>query len=720
MVEEENKDKNQEISINQEEQTENTPAEGIPDVQSDIKIEDIQIPVKKFFSIPFICLAIILPVCIFAAGIILEKTMMDLPSMYQIENFSPKISAKIYDKDNNLISEFFTERRTFTPIEKIPKHLQEAFIAIEDNDFYDHWGVSIRGIARAASKIIKNVSVSEGGSTITQQLARMMFLTSDKNMNRKLKEMILAIQIESVYSKDEIMQFYANQAYFGFGAYGVQSAALTYFGKNVEDLTLSECATLAAIPKSPNFYNPFKDPKASLMRRNLVLFKMKELGYITEEAQADALQDEIPVQQSDIDKIKEQGGYFAEYVRILLAKKYGLDELYTNGFSVYTTLDMSMQKAAEDSMEKMLSRFDNRRKSFWKKRKQEPVKVQGALLAIDARTGAIRAMVGGRSFEESEFNRAVQAKRQPGSSFKPFVYLAALEEGYQPEDMIEDRPLIFSYNKGTGRWTLLSNDIVDMESMAEKIPEKDLANSDKFWRPLNYDRKYRGAVTLETALALSINTCAVELIRRISPKKVISLARRLGISSSLIDSFSLALGVSEVTLNEMVGAYGVLASGGLKNDPYVISRIEDRHGNIIEQHFDEPVEVVSANTSFVMTNMLRQVVLRGSGGDARRLGHPSAGKTGTTNDFADAWFIGYTNDIAAGVWVGYDDRKIDLGHNAAGGVVAAPIWTDFMKKALDKTPVTKFKKRKPLPKKVVRIKKRPFAAKTTAKTAKKR
>ncbi|MDR3243922.1 MAG: PBP1A family penicillin-binding protein [Elusimicrobiota bacterium] len=648
---------------------------------------------NKWITIPLIVSVLFIAICIIVIGILLEKTMTDLPSAYQIENFEPNLSAKIYDNKNNLIAEFFTERRTFVPIHKIPKHIQNAFVAIEDNDFYNHWGVSVRGIARAASRMVKNVKVSEGGSTITQQLARMMFLNADQNMSRKLKEMLLAIQIESIYSKDEIMQSYVNQAYFGFGAYGAHSAALTYFKKDIGDLTLGECAIIAAIPKSPNYYNPFKDPKASLVRRNLVLAKMRELGYITQEQEEEALKEPLPVQTADIIKIEKSGDYFIEYIRIMLANKYGLDELYTNGFSVYTTFDMKMQKDAEVVVENMLSKFDRKRAKYFKRKKIEPVKVQGALLAIDAKTGAIKAMVGGRDFKESEFNRAVQAKRQPGSSFKPFVYLAALEEGYSPGDTIEDRPMIFTYNKRTNKWTLLSNDEIDLENMAERLYEKDLASSDKIWKPLNYDRRYRGEVTIETALALSINTCAIELIRRVSPRKVIAIARRLGISSYLIDSLSLALGVSEVTLHEMVGAYTVFAAGGMKMEPYVISKIEDRNGSVIEEHIHEPIEIVSAQTSFIMTNMLKSVVQIGSARDALRLGRQSAGKTGTTNDFADAWFIGYTNELVTGVWVGYDDRRIDLGNNAAGGIVAAPIWTNFMKKALAKTPPTRFRKR---------------------------
>ncbi|MDR3049640.1 MAG: PBP1A family penicillin-binding protein [Elusimicrobiota bacterium] len=647
---------------------------------------------KKRKSIPFIFFGLSVAVLIVCGGFIFEYLLSDMPSMYQLEDFTPKLSAKIYDKDNNLISEFFTERRSFVPITQIPKDLQNAFIAIEDNDFYEHWGVSIRGIMRAASRIITRVRLAEGGSTITQQLARTMFLTSEKKISRKIKELFLTIQLETIYSKDEIMQFYVNQIYFGSGAYGVQAAAITYFGKSVENLNLAECATLAAIPKSPNYYNPFRDAEASRIRRNLVLFRMRELGYITKSQEEEARKAELP-NKDDINResFQVKGHYFVEYIRIMLANKYGSDAIYNDGLSIYTTLDMQAQIAAENALENALSQFDEKRISHFKNRKMEPVKVQGALLAIDPKTGAIRAMVGGRDFKETQFNRATQAKRQPGSSFKPFIYLASLEEGFTAATLLEDRPMVFQYDSKVAKWNLISRDATELERISENVNEDDLINTNKYWMPSNYTRKYRGAVTLRTALALSINTCAVEVIMKISPRKVIQVAKRLGITSPLMESLALALGSSDVTLQEMVSAYAVFASGGILTEPYVVVKVEDRNGKILEQHSVEQIEVVSPQNAFIMTNMLRSVIERGSGFAARELRRPSAGKTGTTNDFCDAWFIGFTPDLAAGVWIGYDDRSIDLGENASGGVIAAPIWTDFMKRALDGKPVSDFR-----------------------------
>ncbi|MDR0823276.1 MAG: PBP1A family penicillin-binding protein [Endomicrobium sp.] len=647
---------------------------------------------KKRRTIPFIFLAVIIPLVILCAGFILENLLIDLPSMSQLENYTPSLSARIYDKDNNLVNEFFTERRSFAPIDKIPQDLQNAFVSIEDNDFYEHWGVSIRGIMRAVSRIITKARIAEGGSTITQQLARTMFLTFEKKISRKIKEILLTIQLETIYSKDEIMQFYVNQIYFGSGAYGVQAAALTYFGKNVETLNLAECATLAAIPKSPNYYNPFRNAQASLLRRNLVLSRMRELGYITKEQEMEAREAKLPDKSEiDQDALKSKGHYFIEYLRIMLASRYGSQALYTDGLSIYTTLDMQAQIAAENAVETALSKFDEQRLKYFTDRKMEPVKVQGALLAIDPRTGAIRAMVGGRDFKETQFNRATQAKRQPGSSFKPFIYLASLEEGYTAATLLEDSPMVFKFEPKVAKWNLIARDAVELENIGETVTEQDLIDTNKHWMPLNYGRKYRGMVTLRTALALSINTCAVEVIMKISPQKVVRVAKRLGITSNLIDSLSLALGSSDVTLQEMVSAYAVFASGGVRTKPYVVTRIEDRNGRILEQHSPEQTEVASPQNSFIMTNMLRSVIERGSGWAARELRRPSAGKTGTTNDYCDAWFIGYTPDLVAGVWIGYDDRSIDLGENATGGVIAAPIWTDFMKQALAGKPVSEFR-----------------------------
>ncbi|MDR3243830.1 MAG: transglycosylase domain-containing protein, partial [Elusimicrobiota bacterium] len=378
---------------------------------------------KKRSRIPFLFFALIVPIGIVFSGLTLEKLLVDLPSMSQLENYTPSLSAKIYDRNNNLISEFYTERRAYVTIDQIPNDLKNAFIAIEDNDFYEHWGVSVRGIMRAVSRIITRARIAEGGSTITQQLARTMFLTFEKTVSRKLKELLLTVQLESIYSKDEIMQFYINQIYFGSGAYGVQAASFTYFNKTVQNLNIAECAALAAIPKSPNYYNPFRNEQAALARRNLVLARMRELGYITRDQETQALQEKMP-EKVDEDKLpKARGHYFVEYLRILLAARYGSNALYTEGLSIYTTLDMQAQNAAENAIENALSKFDEKRLKYFEDRKVEPIKVQGALLAIDPNSGAIRAMVGGRDFKETQFNRATQAKRQPGSSFKPFIYL---------------------------------------------------------------------------------------------------------------------------------------------------------------------------------------------------------------------------------------------------------------------------------------------------------
>ncbi len=641
---------------------------------------------KSFFSIFFLIIIIIIPLSIIAGGKFLEKMIEDLPSISQLENYTPNLTTKIYDKDNNLIAELFTERRMLVPINEIPIDLQNAFIAIEDNDFFMHWGVSTKGIMRALSRIVLKRRVTEGGSTITQQLAKTIFLTPERTIIRKIKEVLLTIQLEKDYSKDEILQFYINQIYFGSGAYGAQAAARVYFNKNVQDLNLAECATLAAIPKSPNYYNPFRNAQASMTRRNLVLSRMKALGYITQEQEEEALLVELPVK--DENAKQESGHYFVEFLRIMLEPKYGTNVLFKAGLSIYTTLDMQAQTAAEKEMEEALAAFDEKKAPVFEKEGREPVKVQGGLIAMDIKTGAIRAMVGGRDFKETQFNRAIQAKRQPGSAFKPFVYLAAIESGLTAATLLEDEPLVFVRNPAD--WELVSRDITELENIAEVVPEADLIDTEKIWVPSNYSKKFRGPVTLRTALALSINTCAIETIMRVTPKKVIQAARKLGITTPLTNSLSLALGSSDVTLQEMVAAYSTFASGGVKTRPYVITKITDKDGRILEQNIPQQQEVLSPQTCYIMTNMLKSVVERGSGWYAKNLGRPCAGKTGTTNDFGDAWFIGYTPQLVAGVWVGYDDRSISLGEKSTGGNIACPIWTKFMKEALAGKPIVEF------------------------------
>jgi penicillin-binding protein 1A len=641
---------------------------------------------KKNSFLSSLSIVLIVTVLIIAIGKIAANFIDNLPSIKQLENYAPNLSSKIYDKDNNLIAELFTERRIFISINKIPLNLKNAFVAIEDKDFFKHWGISVKGIIRAFSRILLKMKITEGGSTITQQLAKTIFLTHDKTLIRKIKEAFLTIQLEKNYSKDEILQLYINQIYFGNGAYGVQAAARIYFNKNAQDLNLAECAMLAAIPKSPNYYNPFKNAKASLARRNLVLLRMRELGYITEEKEKEALAIALPTKKT---VLRENMRYYLlEFLRIILEPKYGTNVLFKGGLSIYTTVDMKAQVAAEKAIEEALVNFDKNKLKTFEKSKQNSLKVQGALIAIDPQNGAIRAMVGGRDFRESQFNRAIQAKRQPGSAFKPFVYLAALETGLTPATLLNDEPMVFVY-KGNS-WNLVSRDITALETIAETVSEKDLINVNKIWAPTNYSKKYRGPVTLKTALASSINMCAIETIMRVTPLKVIQSAKNLGITTPLANSFSLALGSSDTTLQEMVSAFAVFASGGIKTMPYIITKITDRDGKTLEHNIPQQKEVLSSQDCFIVTNILKAVVEKGSGWNAKNLGRPCAGKTGTTNDSSDAWFIGYTPQLAAGVWVGYDDRSISLGEKATGGVIACPIWTQFMKEALDGEPVLNF------------------------------
>ncbi|MDR0978015.1 MAG: penicillin-binding protein 1A [Endomicrobium sp.] len=640
---------------------------------------------KRRFPV-FIFITAFAALVIAACGKAVSNFIAALPSIRQLEDYTPNLSTKIYDKDNNLIAELFTERRIFTPIKDIPVNLQNAFVSIEDNDFFKHWGISIKGITRAFIRLLLTRKISEGGSTITQQLAKTIFLTREKTITRKIKEALLTLQLERNYSKNEILQFYVNQIYFGSGAHGVQSAAQIYFKKDVKNLNLAECAMLAAIPKSPNYYNPFKNAKAALARRNLVLSKMRQLGYITHEQEKEAAKIPLPDKDSSA---QGKGCYFIEVLRITLEAKYGTDVLFKNGLSIYTTLDIQAQSAAERIMEESLADFDKRKAGFFERTKQTPVKVQGAIIAIDPKSGAIRAMVGGRSFKESQFNRAIQAKRQAGSAFKPFVYLTAIQQGLTPASVLEDKPLIFIYKKGS--WNLVSRDSSYLEALAEQTSEYDLTDTSKIWAPKNYTNKFRGKTTLSTALALSINTCAVELITKTTPAKVIETAKRLGITTPLINSYPLALGASDVTLEEITEAFAVFASGGIKAKPYIITRILDRYGKVLEENIPQQAEVLSPQISFVLTNMLKNAVEKGSGKYAKNLGRPCAGKTGTTNNGSDAWFIGYTPQLAAGVWVGYDNRSIPLGERVTGGGLACPIWTNFMKEALTGKPILDFK-----------------------------
>lgn len=615
-----------------------------------------------------------------------KNLIEDLPSISNLENYTPNIVTKIFDRNENVISELFVERRVLVPLNEIPLNLQNAFIATEDNDFFNHWGISTKGILRAAVTNFLKRKVAQGGSTITQQLSKTIFLTSERTIIRKLKELLLTVQLERNYTKEEILQLYINQIYFGAGGYGAESASKIYFDKSVRDLNLAESALIAGLPKAPNYYSPFKSIERAKQRRAVVLSRMRELNFITQEQEDEANKYPIP----DRKDIQEQtaGYYFIEYLRILLEPKYGTNVLHKGGLSIYTTLDINMQKAAEKALTENLDKFDEERLANSGKKGPVKKKVQGAIMAIDQKTGAIRVMVGGRDFKETKFNRAVQAKRQAGSAFKPFLYTAAIDSKQMtPASLLEDEQMVFVFDGKN--WNLVSRDLSYVEILAEKMTDEELIDPMKIWYPVNYGNKYRGKILLREAVTKSINTCAIEVIEKISPSKVIDYARQMGIKSPLINSLSLALGSSDVTLQEMVSAFGTLASSGVQTEPYFIVKVVDKNGKVLESNIPSEKEVLSPQTSYIMTNLLKGVVERGSGYAARELGRPCAGKTGTSNDSVDAWFVGYTPQIVAGVWVGYDDRT-SLGTKVTGGSLACPIWTSFMQAALKGYPVVDF------------------------------
>lgn len=641
----------------------------------------------KLFKFKYILiLTIICSGLLIAFAIFTEKIIKSLPPISNLEHYTPSIVTKIFDRNGNLITELFVERRVLVPLQEIPTDLQNAFLAIEDNDFFNHWGISTKGILRAAFINTLKGTVRQGGSTITQQLSKTIFLTSERTILRKIKELILTVQLEREYTKEEIFQMYLNQIYFGAGGYGTESASKIYFGKSVRDLNLAESALIAGLPKAPNYYSPLKNPQKAKERRAVVLSKMKELGYITAEQEEEA--NNAPIPDKKFEEKQDTGHYFIEYLRILLEPKYGSKVLHKGGLQIYTTLDINMQLAAEEALKKHLDDFDTKQMPTFEKENIELKKVQGAIFAVDPKSGAIRVMVGGRDFEETKFNRATQAKRQAGSSFKPFLYTAAIDSKLMtPATLLEDEPMVFTFDGD--KWNLVSRKLTYVEVLAEKMTPEELVDPMKVWYPVNYGGRYRGQVTLREAMARSLNICAIDTINRISPSKVIDYARKMGIKSPLINTLSLALGSSDVTLQEMVCAFSTIASGGIRTEPYFITKVIDKNGKILEYNIPKEQEVLSQQTSYIMTNLLRGVVERGSGFAARALGRPCAGKTGTSNNSADAWFVGFTPDLVAGVWVGYDDR-FSLGKKATGGTVACPLWTDFMRKALKGYPVTDF------------------------------
>lgn len=602
-----------------------------------------QSPTKRFlwiFSILFVLI-------VAGAGCgFFSATMQSLPDVAAVQ---PAASSQIYDVHGNLVTTVHaTENRLPVKLADVPKNLQNAFVATEDARFYSHHGIDPIGILRAVWVNIAHNGVAEGGSTITQQLARNAFLTQDRTLKRKLQEALLALRLEQHYTKQEILEMYMNQIYFGQGAYGVQAAAHVYFGKDVKDLTLAQCAILAGLPQSPNAYSPFNDLEAGKKRQAVVLGQMVKYNYL-DQATADEAKNADLELVAKVEKTHESNNasYFVDYVISEVSKKYGEDAIYKDGLKIYTTIDMDAQNAAVAAMKNLPNFYTD---------KNGLAQPQGALVAINPHNGYIVAMVGGRG--DDSFNRATQAVRQPGSSFKPFVYLAAIQKGMTPGTIVDDSPVDYGG-----------------------------------WSPQNYEREFGGNMTLRYALQHSVNVPAVKIADEVGMGKVLDLAESLGLSTLDKEKdrpLSSALGglTHGVIPIEMATAYGTFANGGVKVTPVAITKIIDRNGQVLEEYSVDEKRVIEEKDAYIITNMLESVIHGGTGG-AADIGRPMAGKTGTTDDSKDAWFVGYTPDLVAAVWMG-DDYGVETLQGITGGTVPAQIWHDFMSVALANTPPSDF------------------------------
>ena len=593
----------------------------------------------------FMALVVIMVICVAGAGAgFLLSITGTLPDVSQ--TLSPAASSQIYDCKGRLITTVHAEQnRLPVKLADTPKDLQNAFIAAEDIRFYKHHGIDPIGIARAVvSNIRHRDATGQGGSTITQQLARNAFLTQEQTLKRKLLEAVLAVEIENKYTKAEILEMYMNQIYFGQGAYGVQTASHVYFGKDVKDLNLAQCAMLAGLPNSPNYYSPFHNLQAAKYRQGVVLDQMAKYGYISQEQANEAKAQDLglvkPGSNQDNNKL---ASYFVNYVVQQISDKYDSSAIYKEGLKIYTTLDLDMQKDAENAVNKDLPKGTKNAKGI--------TQPQGALLAIETKTGDVKAMVGGRG--EDQFNRATQMYRQPGSAFKPFTYVTALEKGMSPNMMLDNSAVSFAGG----------------------------------WSPKNYGHTTGGPVTMTEALVKSMNIPTINLANKVGMSNVIKTAEKCGISS-LVDSgkysdnnLSASIGglSKGVSLWDMAQAYSVFANNGQLIKPRVILKIEDRNGNILEDHTGESdaEQVLDANAVARLNVMLQQAVMRGTGRNAY-FGRPVAGKTGTTNGAHDAWFVGYTPNMVTAVWIG-DDTSTNAGYT--GGTIPATIFRDFMSQA---------------------------------------
>lgn len=661
---------------------------------------------SKVFIFSFIICALGL---ILSSACALYFILSEMPPVYELEEYTPSLTSKLFDKNGKLIYEFSVEKRQMVPLEDIPVDIQNAVISMEDRNFFNHAGFSTKAILRALINDVILGKAAQGGSTLTQQLSRGVFLTKEKKMIRKIREIFLAVQIEALFSKQEILKLYLNEIYLGEGAYGVKAAAKKYFDKDLSELTLGESALLVGIIPLPSRYNPFASPEMAKTRRALVLNSMVETGFITPEEAAKAKQEPLPKRTITADK---PGLYFIEYVRRILEPKYGVETFWKGGLNIYSTIDIDKQAAAEKIMEEKLHEYDlkiaqnlgievvedntpseesledeDNAADQENKEQQEYPKLQGAFYVRDVKSGAIRVMIGGRDYQESRFNRATQAKRQPGSSFKPFVWMAALEKGYTPSSLIKDLEMVFYYD---GRNWRVFDEAKDQYSLQLASQPFMLSKDFDVWAPKNFSGKSSGFVTLRRALELSKNLAAINLIDAVGIDKTIDVARRAGITSNLPKAPAIALGVSVVTLEELTNAMSTFANGGIKTPSYAIERVEDQYGRPLEEHIPYEKEAFSPQNSFLLINMMQGVVQRGTGGSARILKRPVAAKTGTSQSHRDTWFIAMTPQIASGAWMGYDDDTAQETGKWTGGGAVAPWASAILAEILKDEPVTEF------------------------------
>lgn len=577
----------------------------------------------------------------------LKDELPQLPD--SLEKINLSLPTEIYSSEGNVIK--VLGQRHPVPLDEISPRFTQAMIATEDSRFYSHNGVDHIALARAMVRNLQSMRISQGGSTITQQLSKNLFFSFERKWIRKLKELLIALQMEATFTKDEILEAYSNQVYFGSGAYGVEDASLVYFGKRAKDLTLLQAALLAGLPNSPNSANPFNNFERAMNRTRTVLKRMVRSNFISPIQMEEALETDLELVLRRLQSNPNQ--YFLQFVIDKLEKEYGKEFVHFGGLKIFTTLDTRLQQYAQQAVTTHMKVLDRRMRPG-----EDGERLQAAVVALENKTGAIRVLLGGRDFAQSQFNRAVSNNRMAGSSFKPIVYLSAMETlGISPATLMRDEPVVLEISPG------------------------------KTWEPKNFNETYYGDLVLKRALMKSLNVISAKLVYDITPERVIKTARQMGITSDLGPHLSLALGATGVSPLEMAGAYSVIANLGILNEPYVVERIEDFRGNTLYEHFYFGVQRFSQKSIYPLLDMMRGVVEEGTGSGIRRMGfrHPAGGKTGTTNDYKDAWFDGFTKDISASVWVGYDSNvsMIDRqGRGLTGGSAAAPIWAYFMKKGL--------------------------------------